>query len=151
MAYYHRYDTPDTQHLFDTHLRGLFFFGRLLFKAFVYLPHLFIAYLLSTLFLTQADSGLAWCGLILLMAYILHWLIQYLLVVTKRLKIRQHLLWPFLLLVITTFTCGLPAYVVGHITGNLLSDADQGLQPLLTLAFTLHLLRHHGLLRMLLQ
>jgi hypothetical protein len=150
MVPYHRYyTTSDNQYLFDTYLRGLLLFGKLLFKTLVYLPHLFTAYLLSTLLLTNADSGLSWCALMLLSAFVLHLLLQGLQILTYRLKARHHLLWPFLLLGILAFTCGLPVYAVWDMSGDLFQGAKKSLQPILTAAFALHLFRRHQFYRLL--
>lgn len=111
MAKYGYYYSQE-QYLFDQNLRSIWFFLLLLIKAILYLPHLTLAYLITSQILDKQNNGLTWIITILIITYIIHlhfllfqaWIIQ-----LKRSRIR---LWIPLFILALLYSSVFPTWIL---------------------------------------
>gem|GEM_PF-1098897 len=121
MAIYEKYTAlNEGQSLFDTTLRGLWFFAKLAFKLLIYLPLVFTGYIIAAKFLDKEASAILWIGTILFIAYVLYLFLYFLKGVILVLKFHRNLLWFPLLLIAISFTCILPVWVTWDSATNII-------------------------------
>jgi len=122
MAIYEKYTAwNEGQSLFDTTLRGLWFFAKLAFKLLIYFPLVFTGYIIATKFLDKQSSGILWITIILLIAYAVYLFIYFLKGVILVLKFHRNLLWISLFLIAVSFTCILPVWFMWDTIENTIS------------------------------
>ena len=112
MAIYERYNVwNEGQSLFDTTVRGLWFFVKLAFKVLIYFPLIFTGYIIAAKFLDKQTSGILWIGTIMFIAYVLYLFIYFMKGVVLVLKFHKNILWLPLLLIAVFFTCIVPVWL----------------------------------------
>jgi hypothetical protein len=101
-----------SQYIFDRFLLALLITARLFIKAIVYLPLWFSGYAITNRLLVKEDSGFAWIGLILLIAFALYQLVFFFKGIIIGLKSRGNLLWITFFILCAVFTCIVPSWII---------------------------------------
>src|SRR5436309_362501 len=102
MAIYEKYIVwNEGQSLFDTTIKGLWFFIKLAFKLLIYFPLVFTGYIIAAKLLDKNAHGLLWIGTIVFFAYLIYLFLYFLKGIILALKFHGNLIWvPLLLMAI---------------------------------------------------
>lgn len=149
MAIYEKYPAVNEgQYLFDTSIKGLWFFIKLAFKLFIYFPLVFIGYLIAAKFLDKNAHGLLWFTAIAFFAYLIYLFLYFLKGVVLSLKFRHNFLWVPLFFIAVTFACVLPIWLIWNTAANLIGKmgGDETMQWIFAIAFFVYIYMRYNFL-----
>jgi hypothetical protein len=149
MALYEKYSFWDEgQSLFDTTIRGLWWFMKLALKLLVYFPLVFVGYIVAAKFLDKQTNGIFWIATILSIVFVIYLLIYFIKGIILGLKFHRNVLWIPLLLIAVSFTCILPVWLTWNETGKIILDmgGNKTLQWLFAIAFATYIYYRYNFL-----
>lgn len=126
--------TESMQYIFNWSLKGLLIAARLFYKGIIYLPLIFVAYLISLKIVsTGKDQGIWMLVLTILFAYLVYLLIFLVKGMMLAMKQLNKWAWLPLFLFLLAFTCVMPAWAVHQILKSL--HIDQTVLLIISLSF----------------
>jgi hypothetical protein len=132
---YGRRTYDDGQFLFDRILFAFVIVFKVILKAVVYSPLLFLGWIISKQILDTNSDKILWIALIVLLAVILYFVVYFLKGVLIALKHNHNLFWIPLFVFCVVITCILPVYIVFDPIQNMVGSYTGTKQPLLTWIF----------------